>query len=182
MLSNVSKVFSCIRKYFAFYEPKKLNLLLSLFLLLKELPVRWSRCFTLFNPPLNYFFLTNKSFCAAFEPDFVGRVPRLKIFFGFPLNFATFCLSNQTSEFRCSLFFGKKSKFDPNSISKFGGKFETNFFAPLRIIFARCGRDARPVGVLGRRGRAGCASNIKSPREIPQQFPSTFCATRNCYV
>ena len=81
-----------------------------------------------------------------------------------------------------AVYFLEKSKFDPNSISKFGGKFETNFFAPLRIIFARCGRDARPVGVLGRRGRAGCASNIKSPREIPQQFPSTFCATRNCYV
>ena len=44
-----------LQKYFAFYEPKKLNLLLSLFLLLKELPVRWSRCFTLFNPPLNFF-------------------------------------------------------------------------------------------------------------------------------
>ena len=161
-----------LQKYFVFYEPKKLNLLLSLFLLLKELPVRWSRCFTLFNPPLNYFFLTNKSFCPAFEPDFT--LPRLKIFFGFPLKFATFCLSNQTSEFRCSLFFGKKSKFDPNSISKFGGKFETNFFAPLRIIFARCGRDARPVGVLGRRGRAGCASNINPLEKFPNNFPRHF--------
>ena len=42
------------------------------------------------------------------------------------------------------------------------------------------GRPAR--GRAGQAWQGGVCQQHKSPREIPQQFPSTFCATRNCYV
>ena len=152
-----------LQKYFVFYEPKKLNLLLSLFLLLKELPVRWSRCFTLFNPPLNFF---------SWQINLSVRLSNLtSLYLGWKY-FSAF--RSILQHFVCRI---KLRNFDAvYFLEKIEIRSEFNFeiWREIRIIFARCGRDARPVGVLGRRGRAGCASNINPLEKFPNNFPRHF--------